>query len=97
MTKFNKKTYIIIFMMLLVVQFLVVLLDAKTKSGISEITGIMITIFSIPINLINENLPFYVREPIYVRAIFWLINIFLQAFLIYMIWSSFKRVRKKMK
>ena len=85
--------------MLLVIQFLVVLMDVKlnNSSGFDEIIDKVIMLFSFPISLINENLPFYVRESIYIRAVFWLMNLFIQSSIIYLGWLAFKRVRKKMK
>lgn len=95
MIKFNSKSYAIVFFTLLILQFIMVYADAKL--GASSVFNEAITIFSLPINFIDENLPFYVRESIFTRTIFWLMNVLVQASLIYLVWSSFNRAKKKMK
>ncbi|WP_299527050.1 hypothetical protein [Winogradskyella sp.] len=99
MKKFKSKSFVIVFLILLVIQFLIVFMDAKlnTSSSVNEITDKVILIFSFPINLINENLPFYVRESIFIRAIYWLMNLFIQSSVLYLGWLTLKRVLKKMK
>ena len=100
MRKFKLKSFLTIFVALLVIQFLIVFADVmltKSESSLVSATDQIIEFFSLPISLINKSLPFYVRESLPVKAIYWLINIFIQSSIIYLAWRVFRRVRKKMK
>ena len=100
MRKFKLKSFAFIFLLLLVIQFLIVFVDVKlTKNGsdLVVVTDQIIDIFGLPISLINERLPFYVREGLIVKMVYWLINLFIQTAIIYVSWRVFRRVRKKMK
>ena len=100
MRKLKFKSFITIFGALLVIQFLTVFADVmltKSESGLVSVTNPLIDIFSLPISLINGNLPFYVRESLMVKAVYWIMNLFIQSSLIYLGWRVFKRVKKKLK
>ena len=100
MRKFKLKSFITIFLIVLVVQFLIVFADVmltKNESGLVSVTDQIIEFFSLPISLINKNLPFYVRESLPVKALYWLMNLFIQSSILYLGWRVFKKVRKKLK
>ncbi|MCT4628411.1 hypothetical protein [Winogradskyella sp.] len=100
MKKLKLKPFIIIFFILMVIQFIIVYVDVqltKSESSLTSITNPVITIFSLPINGIHRNLPFYVHESLYIRAMYWVVNLFIQSAVIYLGILSFKRVRKKLK
>ena len=99
MRKLKLKTFFTIFTFLLVIQFLIVFLDVmltKSESGLVSVTDGLIEILSLPISLINKNLPFYVRETLFIKALYWLMNLFIQTSAIYLGIRVFKRVRKKL-
>ncbi|WP_299367841.1 hypothetical protein [Winogradskyella sp.] len=100
MRKLKLKSYVIIFLILLVVQFLIVFADVmltKNGSDLVPVTDQIVEFFSLPISIINKNLPFYVRESLYIKVLYWLMNLFIQSSIIYLGWRTFKRVRKKLK
>lgn len=100
MKPINKKVFATIFISLLVIQFLIVLADVmltKNDSSLISITNSIIEFFSLPISAINRNLPFYVREPLYVKAVYWLMNLLIQSAIIYVALRMFKRLRKKLR
>ncbi|WP_422105103.1 hypothetical protein [Winogradskyella sp.] len=100
MRKFKVKSFVIIFLVLLVIQFLIVFADitlSKNGSNLVVVTDQIIDIFSLPISIVNKSLPFYIRESLYIKALYWIVNLFIQSFIIYMGWRAFRRVRKKLK
>ena len=100
MRKLKLKSFLTIFAVLLVIQFLVIFADVmltKNDSNLVSVTNPIIELFSLPISLINKYLPFYVRESLYVKALYWIINLFIQSSILYLGWRVFKRVRKKLK
>lgn len=100
MRKLKLKSIITIFAILLVVQLLMVIADVtltKNGSGLVSITDPIVEFFSLPISLINKNLPFYVRESLPIKVLYWAMNVFIQASVIYIGWRVFKRVKKKLK
>lgn len=95
MKKFKTKNFAIIFFTLLIIQFVIVYLNVKLD--VKEITSPIISIMSLPIGMVNENLPFYVRESLYIKIIYWMINVFVQTTFIYMGIRAFIRLRNKLK
>lgn len=84
----------------MVIQFLIVFLDVqltKSKSDLTSVTNPIIAIFSLPISGIHRSLPFYVNESLYVRAVYWFVNLFIQSAVIYLLILGIKRVRRKIK
>ncbi|MEO1032556.1 MAG: hypothetical protein AAFX55_14185 [Bacteroidota bacterium] len=100
MRKFKVKSFVIIFLVLLVIEFLIVFADitlSKNGSNLVAVTDQIIDIFSLPISIVNKSLPFYIRESLYIKVLYWIVNLLIQSFIIYMGWRAFKRVRKKLK
>ncbi len=100
MKPINRKAFSFIFVVLLLIQFLFVLADfilSKSGSDLTSITNPVIEFVSLPIGLINGNLPFYVREPIYIKIVYWVINLLVQTTLVYYFNRGFKRLRRKLK
>ncbi|WP_426430840.1 hypothetical protein ACPX19_00395 [Winogradskyella sp. HB-48] len=100
MKKLKLRPFLIVFFSLMVFQFLIVFLDVqltKSKSGLTSVTNPIITIFSMPINGIHRGLPFYVNESLYVRAVYWVVNLFIQSAVVYLGILGLKRVRRKLK
>lgn len=98
--KLKLRPFLIVFFTLMVIQFLIVFLDVqltKSKSDLTSVTNVVIAIFSLPISGIHRNLPFYVNESLYIRAIFWIVNLFIQSALVYLLILGFKRLRRKLK
>ena len=86
MKKFKLKSFLIVFFVLMVIEFLIVLADVflhRSKDDLAAVTSNTISVFSLPINLINRNLPFYVAEDLYMRFVFWTINTLIQAIFVY--------------
>lgn len=100
MKKLKLRPFLIIFFTLMVIQFLIVFLDVqltKSKSDLTSVTNPIIAIFSLPISGIHRALPFYVNESLYIRAMYWTVNLFIQAAVVYLGVLGFKRVRRKLK
>lgn len=96
MSKKKLKLFLKIFFLLLIIQLLVVLADVlltNSNSSLYEVTSFIISIFSFPINLISENLPFYLGEGIYVILVFWTLNLVLQTMAIYAGIRMVKRIK----
>ena len=86
MKKFKLKSFLIVFFVLMVIEFLVGLADVflhRSKNELFKVTSIIMSVFSLPISLINRNLPFYVAEDLYMRVVFWTINTLIQAMFVY--------------
>lgn len=100
MKKLKLRPFLIIFFTLMVIQFLIVFLDVqltKSKSDLTVVTNPIIAIFSLPISGIHRSLPFYVNESLYVRAVYWIVNLFIQSAVVYLIILGLRRVRRKIK
>ena len=100
MKKLKLRPFLIIFFALMVIQFLIVFLDVqltKSKSDLTAVTNPIIAIFSLPISGIHRSLPFYVNESLYVRAVYWVVNLFIQSAVIYLMILGLRRVRRKIK
>lgn len=100
MKKLKLRPVLVIFLILMVLQFLIIFLDVqltKSNSDLTSVTNPIISIFSLPISGIHRRLPFYVNESLYVRAIFWIVNLLIQSALLYLLILGFKRVRRKLK
>ncbi|MBC2846125.1 hypothetical protein [Winogradskyella flava] len=99
MKKFPVKRFLIVFFILLLTQFLVGLADIfnQSENEFSSVINMLMAVFSMPIGLIHKGLPFYVNEPLLIRAIFWVINVLIQTFLILGSISLLRRVREKLK
>ncbi|EDP70257.1 hypothetical protein FBALC1_05858 [Flavobacteriales bacterium ALC-1] len=96
MKKFKLKIFVIIFFILLVIQFLIGLADvllSQADSELTSFTSILITVCSFPINMINRDLPFYTNEGTGAAIIFWIMNLIIQATIVY----GFKRIYKRVK
>ena len=100
MKNLKLKPFLIIFFILMVIQFLTVLADVqltKSESSLVSVTNPLIDVFSLPISTINGNLPFYVREGIPVKALYWIMNLLIQAGILYLGILFFRKLRKKLK
>lgn len=100
MKKLKLRPFLIVFFALMVIQFLIVYLDVqltKSKSDLTSVTNPVIAVFSLPISGIHRSLPFYVNESLYVRAVYWIVNLFIQSAVVYLGVLGFKRVRRKLK
>mgnify|MGYP001113942043 CR=1 FL=1 len=98
MKKFKLKVFIIIFSIIMVIQFLIGLADvllSQANNELSSITSILITICSLPISLINKNLPFYVSEDLLMVIIYWVINVTIQSMIVYGIIRVYKRLKNR--
>jgi hypothetical protein len=56
---------------------------SNAESSPSAITSLIISIFSFSISLIRRDLPFYSGDGIYVKVLFWTLNLVLQTMIIY--------------
>jgi hypothetical protein len=96
MKKFKLKVLLIIFFILLVIQFIIVLAEillSQANSGLTSITSALIGVCSLPISLINGNLPFYVTENIFMVGVYWVINVIIQSVLVYAILIVVKKIQ----
>ena len=66
-------------------------------SDLTSITNPIIAIFSLPISGIHRSLPFYVHESLYIRAVYWVVNLFIQSAVVYLVILGLQRVRRKLK
>ncbi|WP_179337998.1 hypothetical protein [Winogradskyella ludwigii] len=97
MNRIKLKYFITIFFVLMVIQFLIGLADvllSQSHNELSSISGILITLFSFPISLINSNLPFFAQEELYMLGIYWIINVIIQAIVVYVIILIIKKIRQ---
>lgn len=79
-------------------QFVVGLIDIllfREYNQSSPITSSLITIFSLPISIINRDLPFYVAEELYMLLLYWILNVIIQAMAIYGMIRVFKRLKNR--
>lgn len=86
MNKFNFKLFFKLFFLLLIIQLTVGLLGAFlefSNSNLSTITSMLLTIFSLPINFISSDLPFYAREGTTASILYWILNLFIQTVILY--------------
>ena len=100
MKKFRLKRFLIVFFILMIIQFLVGLADIsfyRSENGLLEVTNKLMSIFSLPIGLIHRGLPFYINEVLPIKVIFWLINLFIQTSIILGSLSMLRSVREKLK
>ena len=84
----------------MIIQFLVGLADIsfyQSDNELSLITNMLMSIFSLPISLIHRGLPFYINEVLPVKAVFWIINVFIQTTIILGALSLLRSVREKLK
>lgn len=98
MKNFNFKSFVIIFFIIMTFQFLVGLIDIllfREYSQSSPITSALITIFSLPISLINKDLPFYVAEELYMLSLYWILNVVIQSMAVYGMIRVFKRLKNR--
>lgn len=98
MKNFKFKSVVLIFFILLAIQFLVGLIDIlifREFNQSSPITSLLISIFSLPIRLINSDLPFYVVEDMYMIVLYWVLNVIIQAMVVYGIVKVFKRLKNR--
>jgi hypothetical protein len=98
MNKFKLKSLIIIFFILMLIEFLIGLTDVllfRVNNESSLITTTLIEIFSLPISLINKDLPFYVSEEFYMIALYWTLNVLIQAMFVYVILKVFRRLKNR--
>jgi len=80
------------------VQFVVGLIDIllfQEHNQSSSITSLIISIFSLPISLINSNLPFYVPEDLYMIVLYWILNGIIQAMILYGVFKVLKRLKNR--
>ena len=81
----------------MVIQFLIGLTDvllSQSQNELSSISGILITLFSFPLSLINSNLPFFAQEELYMLGIYWIINLIIQAIVVYVVILVIKKIRQ---
>ena len=86
MEKYKLKYLIYIFLILMAIQFVIGLVDillSKADSDLTSITSVLIAICSVPLSLINSNLPFFVSENFIMVLIYWAINLTIQSVLVY--------------
>lgn len=82
----------------MLIEFLIGLADVllfRANNESSLITTTLIEIFSLPISLINEALPFYVAEDFYMVALYWTLNVLIQAMFVYVILKTAKRLKNR--
>ena len=80
----------------MVIQFLIGLIDIllfQANNDSSTITSIIITICSLPISLINRDLPFYVSEDLIMVLLYWIINLIIQSVFVYVILIVVNKIR----
>lgn len=98
MKKFKLKHLMIIFFILMLIEFLIGLADVllfRANNESSLITTMLIEIFSLPISLINKALPFYVAEDFYMVALYWALNVLIQAMVVYVILKTVVRLKNR--
>ena len=81
----------------MVIQFLIGLTDvllSQSQNELSSISGILITLFSFPLSLINSNLPFFTQEELYMLGIYLIINLIIQAIVVYVVILVIKKIRQ---
>ncbi len=86
MNKKKLKLFLKIFFLLLVIQFIIVMINIllnNADSSFASITSFIISIFSLPLSLISNSLPFYTGEGILVTLMFWILNLAIQTLAIY--------------
>ncbi|GAA4244626.1 hypothetical protein KO504_00645 [Winogradskyella psychrotolerans] len=97
MKKFKLKELVRVFLFLLVVQFIIGLADvllSQAHSELSSITSLLIAICSYPLSLISSDLPFYVSESILMVILYWIINLMIQAVILYIMLIVVKKMRE---
>ena len=100
MKKFRVKRFVFVFLILMLIQFLVALADIslyQSDNALSSVTSTLMSIFSMPIGLINQGLPFYINEDLPIKVIFWIINLFLQTAILLGGMSLLRSIREKLK
>ncbi|MFP4845658.1 hypothetical protein [Winogradskyella sp. PE311] len=96
MIKRKRKPFFRIFLILLVIQLIIVLVDHFLANGnelFSSITEPLITLISFPINLISPSLPFYSGEGLHISLLFWGLNVAIQSAAFYVCLRMFKRLK----
>lgn len=95
-TKRKLKEFFKIFFLLLIIHAAIVAAELFLgDSGISDITSTLIAIISIPLSLVNKNLPFYTGEGILITAIYGGLNLMIQTVFVYGIKRVFKRLKNQ--
>lgn len=100
MKNLKLKSVIIVVIALMLIQVIVGVADVyvlEDHPELSNITSTLIAIFSLPISLINVNLPFYVAEELYMILLYWVLNVVIQAIVLYGIFKVFKRLKNRSK
>ena len=98
MKKFKFRHLVIICFILMLIEFLIGLADVllfRANNESSLITTTLIEIFSLPISLINRDLPFYVSEDFYMIALYWTLNVMIQAMFVYVVLRVFRRLKNR--
>jgi hypothetical protein len=98
MKKFKLKNFVIIFFITMLIQFLIGLADvllSQANNELSSITSILLTICSLPISLINRDLPFFVSENIMMVVLYWGINLFIQTVFVYSVLIVVKKIKSR--
>jgi hypothetical protein len=82
----------------MLIQFLIGLADvllSQANNELSSITSILLTICSLPISLINRDLPFFVSENIMMVVLYWGINLFIQTVFVYSVLIVVKKIKSR--
>ncbi|WP_179018632.1 hypothetical protein [Winogradskyella forsetii] len=98
MKKFKLKEFVIVFLVLMVIQFIIGLAEillSRANNDLSSLTSIFLDIFSYPISLINSNLPFYVSEDLFMVVIYWIINVIIQSAFVYGFIIVIRKIRSE--
>ncbi len=98
MKKFKLKEFLIVFFVLIVIQFIIGLSEvllSRANNELSSITSMLLDICSYPISLINSNLPFYVPEDLFMVVIYWIINVIIQSVFVYAVLIVLRKIRSE--
>ncbi len=96
MNKRKLKLFLKIFFLLLAIQLVVVILHIllnNADNSLASITAMIISVISVPMSFVSRDLPFYSGEGIFVRLLFWGLNLTIQTTAIY----AGVRIMKKIK
>ena len=98
MKSFKFKGFVIVFFILMFIQFLIGLIDIlmfQTNNEPSPITSNLIAIISFPVSLINEDLPFYISHDMLMVVVYWIINLMIQSAFVYATYVIITRIKNR--
>ncbi len=98
MKKFKLKEFVIVFLVLIIIQFIIALSEvllSRANNDLSSVTSKLLDICSYPISLINGSLPFYVSEDLFMVGLYWVINVIIQSAFVYGFIIVIRKIRSE--